>query len=154
MPNEPKADDFTEELRQEGVRGYTTQVCRWCRWEGGRGQLVNGTCPACKGDKHSEQARGLDRLHPGPYRVQHIAEAIRSAHASGAREAEEKRRHPGSEPPDVRIVVLGYWAEKSPQTIYHSEYGWVYAGTGTMATAPDFWLDLPDASRVGGKDTK
>ncbi len=154
MPNEPKADDFTEELRREGVRGYTTQVCRGCRWEGGLGQLVNGTCPACKGDKHSEQARGLDRLHPGPYRVQHIAEAIRSAHAAGAREAEEKLGRAMAVVNDVLRVNTDIGdCLLCPLEECEAPHDGTYLHAETCPLVAQGFINR-DASRVGGKETK
>ena len=89
-------------------------------------------------------------LCDGPLNERTLATALREAHAAGAREAEEKR-HPGSEPPDTARDVLvnhrGQW-----RVMCWSDGKWDFCGY--EYSAPDFWLELPDASRVGGKETK
>ena len=81
-----------------------------------------------------------------------LVAALRSAHASGAREAEEKR-HPGSEPPDTGRDVIAVWNDGTPQqasaAVWYEGDRWLMRGVGV--NAPDFWFDLPDTLRVETK---
>ncbi len=83
-----------------------------------------------------------------------LADALSSAHAAGVREAEEKR-HPGTEPPDSGRWVLGNFDElwDVVRYVYVGDPYWT-SGAVRVHRAPDFWLELPDASLVGGKETK
>jgi hypothetical protein len=128
MPNEPKADWEKE----------AQAVLASLRWY--------GPAPGAENDaRHTALAR--DRAK--------IAAAIREAHASGTREAEEKR-HPGSEPPKPNHDVLGYY--RAPESFaivwWDPDHAKWRDSRGSLIRAPDFWLELPDASRAGGKETK